>query len=253
MPRQYTPRLPFTCLRCGKETFVKASHAPLKRYCSKTCQDGPRLALPCATCEKMLSLPPNRGTGNHYCNQSCRVKARRLWDAAHPRSKKPEQAELRRLYESEGMVTRQIASHFGVSHMAVKRWLRQDGILVRPDGWNGGVRWICDDGHRVRSSYEQRVDNWLNHHAIDHTYEPVLPCDRRYHADFLANGWYIEVWGVRDSPRYVTRRNHKRALYAAHNLPLIQISYAAFDTAHSDLWVRLLQACVTPAPLSLAA
>lgn len=155
----------------------------------------------------------------------------------------PTVEELRDLYE-RGLSTNAIGQLHGVSGEPIRRLCRDHGIPLRDSGWGG--RPVCDDGHRVRSAYEFRVDNWLSANSVPHLYEPVAPFDRRCHADFLANGWFIEVWGVTNDARYNQRRDRKRRLYRLHGLPLIELLPYAFDTAHAGLWERKLAQCLTP-------
>ena len=157
----------------------------------------------------------------------------------------PESLTLERMYVS-GMPLDAIAHEFALSRGAIKGLFSKYNLPLRPNGWNRGQRIRCDDGHLVRSSYEVRADNWLANHGITHAYEPSLPFDRHYHADFLANGWYIEIWGVRRSARYSARQEKKRQMYQLYNLPLIDISTWAFDSAHPGLWSRKLSACLIP-------
>lgn len=158
--------------------------------------------------------------------------------------------ELRALY-NQGKSIRAIAKHYGVSYGTIEALCNQFGIVRRPDGWNGGKRLTANDGHQVRSVYELQVDNWLTAHGIAHIYEPPLPPDRRFRADFLANGWYIEIWGVTGSKSYQARQERKRALYKEHGLPLIEIPAYAFDAAHAGLWERRLAPCLNPAMIPL--
>lgn len=130
-----------------------------------------------------------------------------------------------------------LGRRYGVSGGMVSGWLRDAGVEVRPDGWQGGRRWACADGHEVRSSYEQRVDDWLTAHGLEHDTEPALPCDRRYRADFLVEGTYVEVWGVVNSPSYDERRQKKTALYREHGLPLIELPVWTFGRG---AWARRL-------------
>lgn len=355
MPRQYTPQLPFTCLRCGKVSFVKASHAPLKRYCSKACQEN-RQAVGCTVCGSPMSVQANRISLNNYCGSDCTKQGyKRSW-AARNTECIPDAVTLRQLYEGERLSLRDIAIRFNVEHISVGRWFRkygiprratgrglahrgkpepiaddlrrfvheehrsyeeiaavygvdpsavrhwllkhgipcptawgtrrkgneptlpneeelrclygrgfstdaigqlygvsgtpilnlcrEFGITLRDSGWGG--RPVCDDGHRVRSSYEFRVDNWLTQHGIAHTYEPTVPFDRRCRSDFLANGWYIEIWGVTNSRAYTERKERKQRLYRMNDLPLIELSPHAFDAAHAGLWERKLAQCLMP-------
>jgi transposase-like protein len=157
----------------------------------------------------------------------------------------PTASELRALYE-RGLSTNAIGQLHGVSGEPIRRLCKEFGIALRDAGWNGLI--LCDDGHRVRSSYEFRVDNWLTARGVAHTYEPVLPFDRRCKADFLANGWYIEIWGVLNDQGYRRRRERKCLLYRQHGLALIEIGAHAFAQGQRGLWERRLAQCLNPRP-----
>lgn len=152
----------------------------------------------------------------------------------------PTQEELRKMYLEDGMTLKQIADQYNLSQFLIANLCRKSGITIRPDGFNGGIRFACSDGHLVRSTYEQRVDNWLHEHNIPHEYEPRLPCDPRYDSDFLAKGWYIEVWGVQNSKEYAQRKAKKIALYNTHQIPLIQLSIDSFQPRRKDSWIKRL-------------
>lgn len=138
-----------------------------------------------------------------------------------------------------------IGQHWGgVTSMMVKVLFKMHGIQVRPDGWKGGQRFACQDGHLVRSTYERRVDDWLHEHGVVHVYEPSLPFSPVHKADFQANGWYIEIWGVTNNQAYQERKQRKLELYAANNAPLIEIPQHAFFRQSKDLWIRRLHQCL---------
>lgn len=162
----------------------------------------------------------------------------------------PPPAEIEALI-NQGVSSRVIAEAYGVSPGTIQKFCRRHGIKMRRDGWDGGKRLVCNDGHLVRSTYEWRVDNWLHDHGVPHVYEPVLPPNPRYHADFYANGWYIEIWGVRDLETYSRRRRFKCDLYRLHALPLIEMTYDSFATAHRDRLERQLSRCLTAPLLAL--
>jgi transposase len=150
----------------------------------------------------------------------------------------PPPAELRQRYES-GEPLRDIATAAGVDRSTITGALRAAGVEIRPDGWNGGRRLTCTDGHPARSVYEQRVDDWLTEHGFAHDIEPRLPFDRRCRADFLVGAVYVEVWGVVNRPSYTARRQRKTRLYAQHGLPLVGLPVHSFS---KGTWRRRLAA-----------
>lgn len=149
---------------------------------------------------------------------------------------------------ADGASVRAVARRYGVSTTPIRDLCKRHGIKVQPGGWQGGIRHAGADGHEVRSTYELHVCDWLHARGIEHEYEPRVPFDRRFRADFLANGWYIEVWGVFGSRRYTDRKKRKRDLYKSHDLPLVEISYADFSTARRHRLEARLTTCLFPPP-----
>jgi transcriptional regulator with XRE-family HTH domain len=162
----------------------------------------------------------------------------------------PTKEELEALY-ADGLSMAEIGRRCGVSRQPIQSLFEKYSLDPRPDGFQGGRRWKCRDGHEVRSSYEQKVDDWLFEHQIEHLYSPRLPFDLRSSADFLANGWYIEVWGVTDNASYRERQKRKRSGYILHRLPLIEIPAHAFDRQRNGLWKRRLAPCLSLPPEGL--
>lgn len=152
----------------------------------------------------------------------------------------PPADQLAELY-NEGLSLEEIGARFGVTRLPVVARMKAAGIPIKPDGWSSS-RIVCTDGHRVRSTYEVRVCEWLTSHAIAHTYEPSYPFDKRMHADFLASGQYIEIWGVVSDPAYTARRARKVESCRTHGLPLLEISAHHFGRQRNT-WLRLLDRC----------
>lgn len=157
----------------------------------------------------------------------------------------PSADELRRLYLDEGVSLEEIGLMYGVSEPPIRRLTKKLGIEVKPSGFDGGKRYVCDDGHVVRSIYEKRVDDWLTELGIAHEYEPCLPLDCRYRADFLANGWYIEIWGVIGSDQYAVRHAYKLEIYQRHDAPLIELIPHDFGGQANGRWLRKLAPVIT--------
>jgi transposase len=156
----------------------------------------------------------------------------------------PNESTLRDLYES-GLSAEAIGDRYGVSHSVVLVWCKQFGIDRRPAGFTG-ERYLCRDGHEVRSLYEVTVDDWLFSHDVPHVIEPRLPFDPRNlcRADFLANGWYIEVWGVQGSRTYNEKRRWKREMFRSYRLPLIELGVDFFAQRRAHRLEARLQTCL---------
>lgn len=149
-----------------------------------------------------------------------------IWDTRRKgiRPDLPDAETLAAMYAS-GMSLEEIGKRYGVSERPIRELCRRHGIEVRRAGFNnsGTVAYRTARGEVVRSVYEMRVADWLHCRGIPYEYEPRLPFDRRYRADFLANGWYIEVWGVKGNDAYEERRQLKVRAYWAYAMPLIEL------------------------------
>jgi hypothetical protein len=94
------------------------------------------------------------------------------------------------------------------------------------------------DGHFVRSAYEQALDDWFYSKQIVHEYERsltppsgdwmcpdfYLPYDRT--GKFLGNlpgGIYVEFWGLEEKEEYKVLMEHKQELYTKEKLFLIDL------------------------------
>lgn len=138
-----------------------------------------------------------------------------------------------------------IAAGYGVTRTPITARLRASGYTLRRDGWNGGHRYECADGHPARSLYEQRVDDWLTEHQIEHELEPTYPWDRRYMADFKVGSAYIEVWGVTENEAYKKRRKMKIERCASEGIDLISINHWQFTRGRK--WWKPLERLIAPA------
>lgn len=87
----------------------------------------------------------------------------------------------------------------------------------------------CLDGHKVRSSGEQIIDNYLHKRGIIHEYEKllVLPLDygKKRLCDFYLPEYnvYIEFWGMMHDSEYRKRKAEKIALYEKNKLNRIDL------------------------------
>lgn len=151
----------------------------------------------------------------------------------------PESGELARRY-ADGESLEHIAGTCGVSSVPIAKRLRDAGVTIRANGWKQGRRWVCTDGHVVRSSFEQRVDEWLHAHGLAHEIEPRLPWNRQQRADFLVGETYIEVWGVVNRAEYRERKEQKRRQYRDHELKLVELAPDDFAARSQHRYARKL-------------
>lgn len=88
----------------------------------------------------------------------------------------------------------------------------------------------CEDGHYVRSPYEQQIDDYLNERKIRHYYEKRyknFKTGECYYPDWFLpdltkKGVYIECFGKQDTD-YKTKTEKKLEFYKQENIDLIEI------------------------------
>lgn len=150
----------------------------------------------------------------------------------------PDEAELReRLGSGESL--RSIERDFDVSRTCLRQRCMDYGITVPGAGWQAGRKFDGVDGHALRSTYEQRVCDWLYRREIEHYVEPAYPWDRRYHADFRIGSTFVEVWGVTNNAAYERRKAMKIKRCAEEGVPLVEINHWQF--ANGRKWWRALE------------
>ena len=154
---------------------------------------------------------------------------------------KPSKEQLEEWYLIERMSLENIAQKLGASRQYVTDRFEEYDMGPRASGWSHKI-FECTDGHIVKSTYELRVDNWLSEHDITHVYEYQL-CNLGFtgSADFMASDIFIEVWGVRDSPRYNARKKLKTNWYTENGHALISINWWDFSSQKKGLWKRKLE------------
>lgn len=106
-------------------------------------------------------------------------------------------------------------------------------------------RFVCKDGHVVKSKSEREIDNYLFSKGIPHAYERVLPYGKTekevLHPDFLLPNYlgfgkdvYIEHWGYDDNNRdYTKTRKFKMPIYEKLGITLI-CTYEKTDASNID-------------------
>lgn len=106
-------------------------------------------------------------------------------------------------------------------------------------------RYICKDGHVVKSKSEREIDNYLFEKGISHAYEKELPYGKTdkdvLHPDFYLPNYlgkdkhvYIEHWGYDDNNRdYQKTKKFKLPIYEQLGITLV-CTYEKTDTSDID-------------------
>jgi hypothetical protein len=92
-----------------------------------------------------------------------------------------------------------------------------------------GIRCLAMDGHTCLSLDEQRIDDWLHVHDLDHEREPNYPQHPSFNptgerrADWKVREIFIEYFGLVGDPEYEKKMDEKILLAQEFNIPLIAI------------------------------
>lgn len=207
------------CAYCGNDFCVKSSSVDMGfgKYCSKECANKAQIVehiSVCPQCGKTFKWSKRNRTSKKYCSRECMREAFR-----NPIDKEL----LVKLYIDDELTTREIGQILGRSKKVVLDYLKLYGIKVRPDGIKNRERIKCKDGHLVRSYYERAFDNILYKNGIEHEYDPRLPFNKRYMADFKVGNVYVEIWGLMNIKQYREKREKKINLYNSNNCILLEV------------------------------
>ena len=106
-------------------------------------------------------------------------------------------------------------------------------------------RYVCQDGHVVKSKSEREIDNYLFGHGIPHAYEKSLPYGPNpkevlhpdfYLPDYLGKGKhvYIEHWGYNENNiKYTKTKKFKLPIYRQLGITLV-CTYEKTDMGNID-------------------
>ncbi len=105
------------------------------------------------------------------------------------------------------------------------------------------ARYVCDDGHVVKSRGEALLDNWLNRQGISHEYERSITLG----GEHLKYDWYlpdkdvyVEYWGLATQD-YKKRREEKEKIYNKHKKKLVGIMNVDLEDINSKVKAKLLE------------
>jgi len=136
--------------------------------------------------------------------------------------KKPYREQLKKWYIDEMKTTVEIGNMVGVPFTTIRNWLKEYKIPKRKSKYGMKYYINCKDGHKVKSSYERYVDNWLFEKGIPHEYNGLLP-GSKYKYDFKIDNWYVEIWGLKNIDLYDKKMSRKIQFYETHHLKRIDI------------------------------
>lgn len=219
------------CATCGrtfetKKSAIKYGHG---KYCSKRCADKAKEVVRrkvCPQCGKEYVADKINGRTQKYCSKNCMKAAF---------SKPIDKELLQKLYVDEELTSREVGEIVGRSKKIVLDYLKRYGIEVRPDGLKSRDRINYKDGHKVRSYYERAFDNALFSHGIEHEYDPRLPFNRRYMADFKVGDIYVEIWGMMGIKEYRENRERKLTMYHDNECKLLEVFPEDFKNINNKI------------------
>ena len=109
-------------------------------------------------------------------------------------------------------------------------------------------RYICSDGHRVKSKAEEIIDNYFFDNDIKHAYEREISFDDgnnkfKISPDFCVYKddmeIFIEYWGVNNDPNYERNKALKMSAYKRLGLTLINLYSWDYENLIPTLEYRL--------------
>lgn len=122
-------------------------------------------------------------------------------------------------------------------------------IVILDESYEG--KYVCTDGHIVKSKAEMIIDNWLFTQNIPHAYEKALPIDadarHDLHPDFCLPGYeddkddiYIEFWGYNEKNiEYTKSKNYKMEKYKEQKVTVICLAENDMKDINSSLTRKL--------------
>jgi hypothetical protein len=108
-------------------------------------------------------------------------------------------------------------------------WLRLARLLPDELRTSRGVVSVANDGHRCLSMLERSIDDFMSLHGIVHEQEPSYPYDPTLNATGLradwrlADGAFVEAFGLIGNASYDSKVERKRALTRKHGIRLVEV------------------------------
>ncbi len=131
--------------------------------------------------------------------------------------------EIISLYQ-KGHSSKIIAKEYNTYGHTIIYWLRQWGIPIRQDRLKHCISISANDGHKLLSTTELIIDNYLFKRGIEHLVNRSI-AGTRYRYDFYLPKYniYIEYWGLIELGHYSKKRDTKMEVYSRNNLNLLEI------------------------------
>jgi hypothetical protein len=109
-------------------------------------------------------------------------------------------------------------------------WLRRAGLLDQPMKTARGTQSYAADGHFCRSMLERHIDDFFIQWGIQHDVEPHYPYDEELNttglrADWLlANGVFVEAWGLAGTEAYDQKMQIKQHLAEKNGIRIVGVT-----------------------------
>lgn len=212
-------RVEVSCDHCGEKVDVKRSkfESYTNHFCSKECHNKSlenKITKQCNICGDNFTVVANVAKKQASCSAKC--------SNTNPSVNFPKEL-IEKLYVDEDMTAAEIGFILGTSKTQILRHIKKYNIKVRSSSFGNRKLLICKDGHLVKSHYERAIDNAMTRLGIKHEYEPRLPWNKRYAADFKVDDVYVEVWGMCGWKKYEETKKRKEKIYKENNAKVLSI------------------------------
>ncbi|MDX1769883.1 MAG: hypothetical protein R3328_00010 [Planococcaceae bacterium] len=210
-------RIKLTCDCCTKTYSKKKSHVGVyvKNFCSNECHNEFNkctITKECEACGELFTRVPS--AAKRFCSISC--------SQINPDVNFSKEL-IEKLYVDDDLTTREIGFQLGTSKTQILRHIKKFNIEPKFSGFKNKKLILCKDGHEVKSHYERAFDNALTTFNLDHEYEPRLPWNKKYAADFKVNDVYVEIWGMVGWDKYEAIKERKEKIYKDNNAKVFSI------------------------------
>ncbi len=125
----------------------------------------------------------------------------------------------------QGYSSNYLAEKYNVSNVSILNYLERWDVKRRNSAFGFSGLIFCKDGHKVRSQYEVKIDNFLFDNGIEHETNGILVEGLPYSFDFYIPeiDLYIEYWGLERFDTYNKRKNKKLKQYNKWGCNLLSI------------------------------
>lgn len=160
------------------------------------------------------------------CSRGCWINLLKLRPKVEKIPKKEIIDKIQKFYHQNGRIPeKRECSYYNTARDKFGSWnkaVELAGFYPNPEKFSN--KHIANDGHKCNSLAERIIDDWLNENNIEHEREVFYPGSRSLRVDFIANGIWIEFFGLAGELKdYDRTMKQKFALINQHKIPFLAL------------------------------